>query len=447
MASSIKAPWQPTPTSTFRKRDDLFAAELGLVDARVPQGGNLAEDVRELIHEPVSVRKSLPELAMKRRPPTEHVGELAGRQVSPPAELDGLAIRPHLPELLREVRSHLPQNGVAGDLHRLGEVGDDRPVVEGRIVPLVSQDLLRRGDEGACGRVQRQPRIVAEQVLPQIPLGRPHADRLGVHLGPESVVTNRRAILGVEVGVRLGLMNDERQVHHATVQRHRPVVVARIPQGLQLGDHHRRVIGHQAPEIEELVPEVALETGLRVVRRDVGTVRRADIVQPDLVHVADVQRAIVGQVEVAVPRLVAGQLGRDLLDLRHVLEILLPVGRTHLPPPYVGLGFRLPGIPAPGRLEQDADVRRHRIRGVCGVPDVHQVPLRDGGRHEPAIRRSRATTASRTAVRRQHVSLGTVLQHVPHRPVGVRERVIHRQRAILRQRLPLPFRDPARDPG
>jgi hypothetical protein len=47
-------------------------------------------------------------------------------------------------------------------------------------------------------------------------------------------------------------------------------VILRISQLLQLGDDRDGVVGHQAADVEELVPEVAVEPVVRVVRA--GTV-------------------------------------------------------------------------------------------------------------------------------------------------------------------------------
>ena len=77
-----------------------------------------------------------------------------------------------------------PQNGVAAHLERFGQVAHYRPEVERRVGPVIAEDLLRGRDEGPAPRIERVPRIVAEEVLPQVALDRPDAPGLGVELGP-----------------------------------------------------------------------------------------------------------------------------------------------------------------------------------------------------------------------------------------------------------------------
>jgi hypothetical protein len=149
---------------------------------------------------------------------------------------------------------------------------------------------------------------------------------IGVDLGPYAVVPHRPTVVRIEERLLDLLPDHEREVHHSPVQGHRPIVVAGVAKRLQPGDDDCRVVGDNAPDVEQLVPEVVLEARLGVVPRHVRGVPVADILLPDLVHLADVERPIVGEIEVTLALLIVRQLGGDRQDLGEVLELVLAVG-------------------------------------------------------------------------------------------------------------------------
>ena len=111
---------------------------------------------------------------------------------------------------------------------------------------------------------------------------------------------------------------------------------------------------------------------------------RSDVFGYDRVHLAHVQRAVVGQVEVAVTLVVALKLPGDLQDVGQVLESLLPpIGRSNLAPPDVGFNIGLPLVELIGGREQNGEMRLHGVGGVGRVPDVQQVALTHQPRFPP----------------------------------------------------------------
>ncbi len=163
--------------------------------------------------------------------------------------------------------------------------------------------------------------------------------------------------------------HDEREVNHPAVERDRPVVVLRIPELLQLGDDRDGIVGDEAADVEELVPEVAVEPVLRVVRGDGGRVGGHVFTGLDGADVGDVERAVVGEVEVSLAILVGLQLGADLERGGQVAKRLLAVGGADLAPPDVLL---VGG-------EEHGEMGLHGVGGVGGVPDVDEMAL--GRRH------------------------------------------------------------------
>jgi hypothetical protein len=117
---------------------------------------------------------------------------------------------------------------------------------------------------------------------------------------------------------------------------------------------------------------------LGVVRRHVFRILRADVLPLDRVHLPHVERAVVGEVEPALPvaPFVPVELGGDLEDGGEVGQLLpAAVPAADLPPPDVGC---VVGAARPlGGLEQDAEVGGHGV-GDRGIPDVYEVAL---GRH------------------------------------------------------------------
>jgi hypothetical protein len=112
-------------------------------------------------------------------------------------------------------------------------------------------------------------------------------------------------------------------------------VILRISQLLQLGDDRDGVVGHQAADVEELVPEVAVEPVVRVVRGDGGRIGGHLFARRDGVDVGDVERAVIGEVEMPFTILVGLELGADLERRGEMTEGLLAVGGADLAPPDV----------------------------------------------------------------------------------------------------------------
>lgn len=80
---------------------------------------------------------------------------------------------------------------------------------------------------------------------------------------------------------------------------------------LQLVDDGEQIVGDDAPDVEELEPEVDVELAIAVVGGHEIRLGLGDVLARDLVDVADVERAIVGEVEVdlAIGTAVGGELG------------------------------------------------------------------------------------------------------------------------------------------
>ena len=116
--------------------EDLLTEDVGPVHAGVPQVRHPAEDRRENVNEPVAVLELLTELPVQRRLSSEDIRQLSSREVTAGAELEGVGADSHRAQVLRNAVGDRPQNGVAGDLDRLRQVGHYRPIVERRVSPL-----------------------------------------------------------------------------------------------------------------------------------------------------------------------------------------------------------------------------------------------------------------------------------------------------------------------
>ena len=197
------------------------------------------------------------------------------------------------------------------------------------------------------------------------------AAALGIELHPEPLVGDRVADSGLEEPLAIGADDDQRQVHHAAVERDRLIVVVDVPELLQFGDHGEVVVRHQAADVGQLVPEVAQQVQAIVVGGRVARIGFPGVAGDDLVHVGDIEGAVVGQVEMAFAVRVVPQLAADGQHGVEVLERLLPVRGPHLAPPDVE------------RFLLDL-LRRRSAR-----------PARAGGRGAPPWRRRRTTDSRR----------------------------------------------------
>jgi hypothetical protein len=86
---------------------------------------------------------------------------------------------------------------------------------------------------------------------------------------------------------------------------------------LELLDDAPEVVAHDAAQVEDAEPAVAVERAIYLVARDVPGVGGGDGVAGDLVDVADVEGAVVGEVEAdfAVGRVTGRELGFDLEEV------------------------------------------------------------------------------------------------------------------------------------
>jgi hypothetical protein len=158
-------------------------------------------------------------------------------------------------------------------------------------------------------------------------------------------------------------------------------VVARIAELLQLVDDRDGVIRHDAGDVDDAEPQV--RALLPVIRRHVLLFRVVEhVLVDDVLEVCDVQRTVVGEVEVCLDAML------DLLLDRHDLVVVrqlrrLAVRGPELGPPDVDvLVVRVAGGVAVRPVEQDADVLVERVGRVGRVPDGEKMATghpSDGG--------------------------------------------------------------------
>ncbi len=72
------------------------------MDTGVPDLRDLAEDLGKLVHEPVAVPESLPQLPMQRTLRTQHLDELTRGQVLTGTQVERFLVGLALPQLLRQ---------------------------------------------------------------------------------------------------------------------------------------------------------------------------------------------------------------------------------------------------------------------------------------------------------------------------------------------------------
>lgn len=237
---------------------------------------------------------------------------------------------------------------------------------------MIAIQPLAGGEEHARRRLERVPQRVTEAIVAQVALHRGDTRALlRIELGPEPVTRQRVALVGIEEAGAVRSRDDERQVHHPTVDRHRAVVVMDVAKLLQLLDDAEGVVDDEATDVGELEPEVAAQVGFAIVRRDVCVLARRELVAPHLEHVTDVERAIVGEVQL---HLVVHELVADGERIGAMRHRLLAVRRLHLAPPDVDVVVVRGAFgEAAAAVAEDAEVLVHRVAGVGRVPDGDEV--------------------------------------------------------------------------
>ena len=136
-----------------------------------------------------------------------------------------------------------------------------------------------------------------------------------------------------------------------------------------------RVVQHQAADVAETEPAVALEVALGVVGGHVRALVGADIVRRDLVDVADVERAVVREVQVQLAPILLQAFvhGEHLVQVRQPTD---PLRGADPSPEHVDVLFRdLSGTKRGDVGQEEAKVGVHRIGGVGGVPHADQMAL------------------------------------------------------------------------